>query len=603
MIIRCNWNNKRYSQKPTDQGKVQEELSHPVDIELQELAESLAQGCNVRPCEANGTKDKDWKSQQIFMVDIDNKSDPKISPDQAYQMAVKNGLKVNFMYYTHSSTDQCPKFRIAFVTSKKIMLLDLRNRIMNAFLQAYKGYADESCKNPSRLFYGGHSGKVLYPNYEAMNETDDVLKLLPKTEASAEAQRAERSENQIFEVDTDNIRAIESHDWKYLRNKVGSSTAIEFDNSEQFFRYLYHDVNMSELLGVEERTLFRCILHDDHDPSANIFKTRYGVWTYACFGCGARLNVKQLVEKIGNFKSEYQSLEFLKSIYNLKIAETDWTIEQRENIDRILECLSRTDDWGFATLCPTANNNIRSARLVFMEVLCMARSAIYPRRQNGIDGNVVFSLSVRQIANRTGKRSIDKVNKYLKLLIYHDMLRIIPIEQIPKAWLAKAVNAKGGEGHKLTQFYSIPSWVQSHLEVVESNGRRWKENGYRLNGISFETFYRAEGKETANRLYPQSKAIMTAQGIKQRTTSKTADRRHEQILDTVMELIQEQGYATEKQILSHMNGSRSMNDIQLKRSIADIMHGNNLKKIRANKALKERYQIQSKGYPSIIVRE
>lgn len=55
---------------------------------------------------------------------------------------------------------------------------------------------------------------------------------------------------------------------------------------------------------------------------------------------------------------------------------------------------------------------------------------------------------------------------------------------------------------------------------------------------------------------------MTAQGIKQRTTSKTADRRHEQILDIVMELVQEQGYATEKQILSHMDGNRNRNDIQ-----------------------------------------
>lgn len=602
MIIRCNWNSERYSRKPTDQGKVQEELSHPVDIELRELAESLAQGCNVRPSECYGTKDRDWKSQQLFLIDIDNKSDPKLSPEQAYQMAVESGLKVSFMYYTHSSTDQCPKYRIAFVMDEKITNLDLRNRVMNALLQAYRGYADESCKNPSRLFYGGHSGKVLYPNYEAVNRADDVLMMMPKEETPTEQHRAERSEHIISEVDTDNIRAIEKHDWKYLRGKVGSSVPVEFDNNEQFFRYLYHDVDMSELLGVDEKALFKCILHDDHVPSANIFRP-HGVWTYACYGCNVRLNIKQLVEKIGKFQSEYQSLEFLKSVYNLKIAETDWTIEQRENIDRILECLSRTDDWGFATLCPTANNNIRSAKMVFMEVLCMAKSAIYPKRQNGIDGNVIFSLSVRQIADRTGKNSLDKVNKYLKILIYHDMLRIIPIEQIPKAWLAKAIGAKGGDGHKLTQFYSVPSWVQDHLEVVESNGRRWKENGYRLNGISFETFYRVEGKEVANRLYPQSKTVMTAQGIKQRTTSKTADRRHEQILDIVIELVQEQGYATEKQILSHMDGNRNRNDIQLKRSITDIMHGNGLKKIRANKAIKEQYRIQSKGYPSIIVME
>ena len=44
-----------------------------------------------------------------------------------------------------------------------------------------------------------------------------------------------------------------------------------------------------------------------------------------------------------------------------------------------------------------------------------------------------------------------------------------------------------------------------------------------------------------------------------------------------------------------------MADIQLKRSINEILDSYGLKKIRANKAIKEQYKIISNGYPLIIV--
>lgn len=45
-----------------------------------------------------------------------------------------------------------------------------------------------------------------------------------------------------------------------------------------------------------------------------------------------------MIEYAGDLKSEYQVIEFEKSIYGLSIKESAWSIEQRENIDSFRMC-------------------------------------------------------------------------------------------------------------------------------------------------------------------------------------------------------------------------------------------------------------------------
>ena len=65
----------------------------------------------------------------------------------------------------------------------------------------------------------------------------------------------------------------------------------------------------------------------------------------------------------------------------------------------------------------------------------------------------------------------------------------------------------------------------------------------------------------------------------------------------VIKTIEKQGYILEKDI--NTNGSIG---IQWKKSIQEIMDSYGLKKVKANKQLKEQYHIVSDGYPNIIVK-
>ena len=141
------------------------------------------------------------------------------------------------------------------------------------------------------------------------------------------------------------------------------------------------------------------------------------------------------------------------------------------------------------------------------------------------------------------------------------------------------------------------------MTLIEQQGKKWKDNGYRIRGISYEMFLRHEGREVATRMYPQYSRIKTGNGTIDRKTSRKADELHEKITDLVTALITEKGFCTESDIAGcfEKKYGKNITDLQIKRSIGDIMTANNLHKQKCNKALKQRLCIGSKGYPIVIL--
>lgn len=611
MKILCNYGNTKYTHKPpaTEMGNIQSELSVPGTIEIQKLADLLGNGACFRPAAIRGTHDTDFLSQQVYGLDFDNANNDIIDPGQAIETAKRAGVPPSFAYLTFSSTEQKPKFRLIFCASAAEHNRKKRDYIQRYLMALYGDAIDSKCGNPARLFFGTDKG-ILYADYAAVFDSEHILRgYRPDQQEQDEKRRTPKSPRAIQRPPisgvSHSIEAIKTHNSEYLKRKLSKKQRI-FDNRKDFFDFIYREIDLAELLGVEPKKSFSCVLPthggEDIHPSASVFVTRGGTWKYKCHAEGISLNVKQLIEVIGNFNSEFQALEFLKSIYNLKIRETAWSIEQRENIDSILFALSTSDERSFKALCPTASANTRNAQLIYMQILSIAKNAIYPERA-AENGNIIFYMSTRQLAKSAGKSSIDKVSKYLKMLIYHGLLEIVPDENVPPAFLKKAI-AGTKNGHAHVSFYQIPSWVYQHIQHIERQGKRWKTNGYRLNGISYEMFLRTEGAEIAGRLYPQTSKYTDKGGeVKQKGTRKKSDELHEIISEVILDRINQNGYCQEKEIIEILGRTygKNITDIQLKRSLTDILNCYQLRKIRATKALKIKFSIISKGYPSIIV--
>ena len=592
-----------FDHKPVEvMGRIQNTCVKAETIELTELCDLIAQGCTFKSCDC-GKSASDFHSGMLFSLDFDNKDASKrIDPEEAISIAVRAGFKPSVMYRSFSSTDAIKKFRLIFVADRQLTDRKQWEHCQNIISAIYPEGVTDHTNNPNRCFFGTDKGIDFCEENQVSVDLllSNYVEPKPKT-ATTRKQRSRKGDRPSRIA-----QAIADHDSAYIRRYMGRGKRIVFDNRQQFYDYIYKTVNLADFLGIEESKKFRCILpsHDgaDDDPSASVFRSQSGVWLYKCFAEeGKTWNIKQIVELLGNFDSEYQSLEFLKDSLNLKIKETQWAIEQRENIDSIVNCLCGTDENAFSSICPLASHNLRNCKMLLLQVLCIARNCIYPERTSQ-DRNIIFYMSVRQLAKDMGKKSTDQIDRNLKLLTYHKVIKELPDEEIPPQFLQKAY-ANRKDKHSRVSFYEIPSWVVQRTQLIEQQGKKWKDNGYRIRGSSYEMFLRSEGQEVASEMYPQYSRITTKNGIINRRASRKADEMHDMMTEVVITLIQSKGYCTEADIAEYFTRKHGKNitELQIKRSIGDIMTANNLHKQKCNKSLKQRLSIDSKGYPIVIL--
>ena len=622
--IKCMYFNHRFKDKPQGKqcGWVQKSLTQ-VNITIENLADALVHGASFKPgVLAGGNKAENWIEQQLFGLDFDD----GIRIEEAYNKVISLGITPCFMYTTFSHKEEHHKFRMIFCNDTVITDGNIRDKLQ-ATLMGVIGGIDEVCFNRDRLFFGGKGKTVLYPDYDTRINAESIIEKYwnddfeqyisnakPKSKKKKDSTAAgiknkgtdtakERSTYENL-----NVKAIKEHDIEYLR-KVLAHDPIEFENKNEFWDYIYSELDIAELIDIDDPRSFCCVLHDDHNPSANIFTTQNGVQKYRCCSENLTLNIKQLIELLGDFKSEYKAIQFIMNIYNLSIKESQWSIEQRENIDLMISNITLNK---FKELCPQADKNIKYAKDTFLMMLSIARNNVYSEKFSNDDGEIVFFVTNKKLADYLGKgnsqKKIDKVSKYIKMLIYHDLIRILDDDKIPKELLFKAIKYSGTDKRQgnHVSFYAIPSWVIQQLSTIENNGVRWKEKGYRIAGVSFDMFYRSEGFDVAASIYPQYKKKKNEYGeIVDRSTTKASDERTLKISEIILQCIQRKGYCTEKEVV-YILGNKyryEVTETQIKRSLNEIMDSYGLKKVKANKVLKEQYHIKSNGYPNIIIED
>ena len=241
----------------------------------------------------------------------------------------------------------------------------------------------------------------------------------------------------------------------------------------------------------------------------------------------------------------------------------------------------------------------------------IALDNIYNDKLTDDDGNVVFFASRSYIANKLdiSSNSLGKISDKLVVLAYHKLLNKLDDVEIPESLLDKSkhINAKEkNENYKRINYFSIPSYTYNLYTEIEEQGKQWKDNNYTMKGVSREMFFRVEGKEVADDLYPQYKKITTKDGREiNRTTSKASDERTDEIASIIMDMINHNGYAIENEIVEVLQEkyNKTFAHTQLKRSLQEILDNYDLQRVRANKQIKEDLGItNNNGYPFLLLK-
>lgn len=624
-----------FDHKPVeDMGRIQNKCVDAETIELKELCDLIALGCTFKSCDCGKNK-SDFHSGMLFTLDFDNLDsnhkplpiEQRITSAQAMEMAVRAGHRPCIMYHSFSHSEALEKFRLVFVADRVLTNRNQWEHCQDRIKAIYPHYLTDHTDNCNRVFFGTDKGIDFFEE-----NTVSVDRLLadyvePKQFSQRSSKSTAISTKELIFADESIIDAIKRHDAEYIRTALHRDKHLEFDNRDDFYRYVYQNIDLASVLGVPPGKSFVCIFPENHahgdtvNPSATVFRAYSGVWMFSCKAEGFTISIKPLIEKLGRFKSEFKVWEFIKSAFNICIKETEWSIEQRENLDSIINTLNRNDETGFESLCPTASYNLRFCKGLLIKILTLAKDCIMPDQTYG--DNIVFFMPPSRLRD-TQTQNVNAIKQWVRVLCYHRILVNVPPDKVPNELLSKATRHKElAEHESLPNFYTVPSWVYDQLADIEHRGIEYKKRGYRRKSFTYEGMLRSEGKETALTLFPEyaiCKDKKTGQ-VCQRTTTRTSERHQEIIMEVMIDAILEKGYTTEAEVVDRasvllkadaerMNrkpdnkvSGRYTAQKQLFNSINDILDSNNLKKVRCNKALKEKYNIKRNGFPVIIVRQ
>ena len=180
--LKLNIDSVKHKTKPTgrEMGALSNRLKRKETValvtDIAAVLEAVCQGKTITAGEMADTKENGWRSQRLFIFDIDNDavSLQKLKPPDVRDLLESNGLPISFVYWTFSSTPEHPKFRIAMLCDEVVTdpgeAKQIISGIMGLFPTAREtdengkvritSQIDLSCKNLDRMFLGTNKGIV-----------------------------------------------------------------------------------------------------------------------------------------------------------------------------------------------------------------------------------------------------------------------------------------------------------------------------------------------------------------------------------------------------------------------------------------------------------
>ena len=604
---------KQFQNKPKgyEVAEIQKKLTQ-TEITIEQLANGLSHGATFKPALLNGTHSSDWISQQLFALDFDH--------DTTIQEQFEKGSQLNiypcFGYTSFSHSEQEHHFRLVFCTDKVITDVETRNKLQNTLISIFDK-SDNVTKDCTRIFFGGRTlicndfdkrinAEQIIDKYYRENPTSANL---PNLENSKNCKKKlnNNSNNTISIQNDDNIalkiEAIKSLNVDVMRTILkGDSNNIEsfisispFSCENDMYKYIINEIDLSEYLGLYEDK-FNCILpeHDDNEPSAHIYITDSGMQCYKCFGCNHTYNIIGITEKLANCK-RHKAIEFIKSVYNLQLVQSDW-VKQQQQI--MIDSANYLDTEEFKTEFPVLSTIIRTRKLHIQKMLMHFTQ--YVSDDLRVDNKPLFFASLNTLMNVCQIHNKNQMAQSITLFTLLNMLNKVELKDIPEKELnkAKSISAKYGF-KKLTNFYSFEEYGVNSLADSEEIAKTLKANNYSLKGLSREYILRTFGMDLANKVYPQYKCE------NKKGTSKKSDERTLQIVECLFYFIEQKGYATEKEIIYMLSNKYKYQttELQIKRSLQEILVSYELVRVKASKNNKLKYHIEDNNlsYQSYMI--
>lgn len=339
-----------------------------------------------------------------------------------------------------------------------------------------------------------------------------------------------------------------------------------------------------------------CPFHQDKTPSASVYFNN-GYCYLKChsqncsFGSGTLIKIVQKKENL----TEGQAAKTLIKHYNI-ILDESWKENEKKKIEENLEVLKNIDVWHeqYPHLYCWISRVIWDLR----SKLTYAQSHIKLRTSQG-KGIFFCSLThFEKIYRRLERvKSQNNQNQRVDRYCLLGLLEKVHESEIPYGLYRQTQKIKGDRRHLYRmQYYHIPMYTPELLLKAEQIARTGKARGVRLNAITKNSIRDIYGEEVAKLIYPQTEDI---------TLSKSATCLWHSMEQVIHEQIAQKGYTCTTDIIAHLSGIatwQSIHERRVKALLPGIMEKLSLEEKYTTKDMKEKFRLNTKGYPKIIVR-
>ncbi|MCK4887728.1 MAG: hypothetical protein KAS96_10090 [Planctomycetes bacterium] len=383
---------------------------------------------------------------------------------------------------------------------------------------------------------------------------------------------------------------------------------IIIDNRDYLIEYL-KTMNPAKYFGLEPSDndiILSCPFHEDKQPSAHLYKyEENGYYYLKChsnrcnYGTATIIDIVMKQENCNTGKA----IKILMEFFNIRLDDS-WKDKKKKILEQNINIIK--DIKKYKADYPNLYKGIGRITSDLISKLEFAKKHILFRSCNG---EFLFVCALREfqkaicnpfyIEGDLGRQN-ERVDRYCLL----GLMRKLTDEEIPDFLLANAYEKRDSMQRGLfkknvntprTQFYTIPEYTTELLQEADNTMKLLKQSGVRMNAISRDLILELFGEEKAHLIYPQ---------IKYKTLSKSGKAIKSKIEATLLIELNEKGYSKTSDIVCHLQKEydwNSVTDRRVKKYIPGLLQKHNLVELTANKQLKEKYSIESKGYPKIII--
>ncbi|WP_145461828.1 hypothetical protein [Staphylococcus saprophyticus] len=591
-MAKIHLDTKEFTSKPLDSqtlSNLHKRICKTVEeIAPKELAKSLANGQTmVLGVMRNEVRKKvNLNYQEVIALDFDDNT--TIEEIESNEFIKQNA---SFIYTTFSHTEGHHKFRVVFFLENKLtnnaQVLEVYNKLFEMFPTA-----DISCKDSSRLFFGGKS--YIEINFNNRFNVNTIVEL---PEGSPIQERQEQLELAVdnTKVEDVNIKPtwwlirhgyddlVKTRLSRYKATTHHQATAMEYVKS----------LNMGEVLDLPTERNFNDLFTQDTNPSANVYKLDDSeVWLYTRHSSDeSKRFTGSLIQVVQKLKKTHfmGALMYLIEVMDIDFKATK-EIQRLINEIEIYSALLLSSD--LKNTYPHVAKIFKDGRTNYasdvVQILQIAKNNVVE-----VDGEIrmISQLSSRELAERIhGTQNKKKrIQTVLNLMSTTDWIDKLSTDDLPEALKAKLVEYQKANNRKYRKNVIEFKYLGSDFfGVLNNKCEVMLDKGFTARAtLTKEGLQNTFGDSETNKVFNQDT---------DRKVSKLSNDVETEAVHFIMEMITTNGYVEEKAVIEHLSNfiGKSLSDYKFKQLRSKITEGYGLERVRLNKTLKKEFAVSDK---------